>query len=279
MEGIESTYNIFDACTIINFLHIDEDDFLLKKLKSKNVNICSKVFNETYKNVFNKFKSISFHQNKDTNQKINEIDFKLAFFRERIYYPEHYLELKEEVAKKTNYFKENGEFISVLLSFYLSKYEEAIVTFNTDDIPAKEHFNPFFKSEDLGSINDSIDLLLLLFENNKDFSTNDLKKYFSSLFSEYAFAISGLQKEINEFQIPKNLIRNRQFRKIMDSILVSLKNLEIKDLIGQYNTVAENKTEYRALFNVLVKYKYFFNQKISNEYLDKLKFHLNSINN
>jgi hypothetical protein len=274
MEGIAvNTQNILDACTIINFLHIDEDEFLIKKLKAKKFNLCRKVFEETNKNVFNKFKGSLYNQNLEVKSKIKEVEIKLNYFRERIYYSEDYFQLKEEVAALTNYSKENGEFISVLLSFYLSKYEELSIIFHTDDIPAKQHFLPFFESENIGSINDSIDLLLLLFKSNTDFTSNDLKKYFSSLYSEYTFAIGGLLKEINEFQIPSNLIRNKQFRITRDAIWQSLKTLDILSLINQYYLVVEHKSEFRPLYDILSKYEYFFKQKISNEYLTKIKYH------
>jgi hypothetical protein len=202
MEGV-ITHKILDACTIINFLHIDEDEFLIKQIRATKFSICKKVFDETYKNVFNKFRNSYYNQSSEVTSKTKEIDIKLNYFRDRIYFPEDYYELKDEVTKLTNYSKENGEFFSVLLSFYLSKYEEEQVAFHTDDIPAKDFFLPYFVSEKIGLINDSIDLLLFLFNQNIDFTNNDLKKYFSSLYSEYTFAISGLLKDINEFEIPK----------------------------------------------------------------------------
>lgn len=272
MEGILiKTNNILDACTIINFLHIDEDEFLIKQLKASKFKLCRKVFEETNKNVFNKFKGKNRDQNQYVKSKIKEVEIKLNHFRERIYFPEDYYELKEEVETLSSYYKDNGEFISVLLSYYLSKYEELSIVFYTDDIPAKQHFLPFFESENIGSINDSIDLLFVLFKNNSDFTISDLKKYYSSLYSEYASALSGLQKEISEFQIPNYLIRNKQFRKIRDSILSNLKKMDIANLVDEYNLVIENKSEYRHLYDILKKYGYFFKQKISAEYLTKLK--------
>lgn len=274
MEGVTvNTQNILDACTIINFLHIDEDEFLIKLLKAKKIYLCRKVFEETNKNVFNKFKGSVYNQSSEAKSKIKEIEVKLNYFRERIYYPEDYYQLKEEVANLTNSSKENGEFISVLLTFYLSKYEELSVTFHTDDIPAKQHFLPFFESENIGNINDSIDLLLLLFQSNSDFTTNDLKKYLSSLYTEYTFAIGGLLKEISEFKIPSNLKRNKKFRITKDAIWLSLRNLDILSLIDQYYLVVEHKAEFRPLYDILSKYEYFFKQKISNEYLFKIKYY------
>ena len=73
MEGlINNTQNILDACTIINLLHIDEDDFLLKKLKESKFNVCRKVFEETNKNVFNKFKGSFYYQSSEVKSKIKK---------------------------------------------------------------------------------------------------------------------------------------------------------------------------------------------------------------
>ena len=70
MEGIiVNTRNILDACTIINFLHIDEDEFLIKQLKAKKFNLCRKVFEETNKNVFNKFKGRLYNQSIEVKSK------------------------------------------------------------------------------------------------------------------------------------------------------------------------------------------------------------------
>jgi len=278
MEGISNKgQNILDACTIINFLHIDEDEFLIKQLKANNFNICKKVFEETNKNVFNKFKSNFQSRNTEIKDKIKEIEITLNYFRERIYYPEDYFQLTEEVATLTKYSKENGEFISVLLSYYLSKYEELAIVFHTDDFPAKKYFSPFFKSESIGIINDSIDLLLLLYNNNAGFTNNDLKKYFSSLYSEYTFALSGLIKGITEFQIPRTLIKNREFRVTLEEIRKNLNSLDILNLISLYYKVEESKREYKQLYDILNKYDYFFKQKISSSYLEKIKYHSNKI--
>lgn len=279
MEGLaDTTQNILDACTIINFIHIDEDEFLMRQLKSKKINLSRKVFEETNKNVLNKFKHSINKQNLEIKNSIKEIEYKLNYFREIIYYPEDYYQLKEEVASLTRYPKENGEFISVLLSYYLSKYEGEAIIFHTDDIPAKYHFTPFFECQKIGSIYDSIDLLISLQSGNKEFTSNALKKYFSNLYSEYTFSIGGLLKDINEFRIPKKLIRNSYFRNIIISIRQSLKSLDILSLIDQYYLVLDNKIEFRDLFNILSKYEYFFKQKISNEYLNKIKSNYESIN-
>ena len=43
---------ILDTCTIINLLRIDEEDkFLYNKLIKLDINICPKVYQETYKTI------------------------------------------------------------------------------------------------------------------------------------------------------------------------------------------------------------------------------------
>lgn len=271
MEGLANWHQVLDACSVINLLYIDEDEFLLRKLDKRKFNLCRIVFEEVHNNVFKKFKNSTVYANLQMKNLIKEIEIKLVHFRNRIFFPEDYMDLTDEVEVHTGYSKRNGEFISVSLSYYLAKYEEKNVIFYTDDFPAKYFFQRFFESHEIGEINDTIDLLFLLFQSNDDFSKNDLKKYYSSLYSEYALEISELQREMFSLEIPKHFIRNVNFRRTLDLVLLSLKEVDINGIYEQYNFVNDNKAEFRPLYDVMSKYRHFFGQRISNEFLNKLK--------
>ncbi len=253
---------IFDACTIINLIKIDEDEFLLKSIKKISPDICKYVFNEAYSNC---------------NIQHRNTELKFNYFRERIYYPEDYLELKTEIAKRTNYQKNNGELYSVVLSYYLSQYESLEVSFHTDDKPAIDHFYSHFMKDKVGVIGDTIDFLKIIKECNSNFTSSNLKRFLSNLFSEYSAIISAIEKDINSLEIPKTHIRNKEFRIILEATRKSLKTLNINELYKLQNKIISNKKDLKPLFHIFYKHRYFFREKISNDYLDKLSETISTI--
>src|ERR1700750_1855133 len=106
---------LFDACTVINMIHIDEDEFLLKQLQGLDFQVCKTVFDEIAVNVYNKFKHIRPYPEKEKK----EIDIKLNNIRPRIYNGTQFLELCQDVRDATGYGKTNGEFHSTVLATYM----------------------------------------------------------------------------------------------------------------------------------------------------------------
>jgi hypothetical protein len=266
---------ILDACTIINMLHIDEDEFLLKKISSLRFNICKSVFDETRRNACKKFQ----RQSPYPTEKRKSIEKKLNYFRERIYNDECYVELSESVAKNVNYSKQNGEFYSILLSFYLNTFEKAHIFFFTDDSPAKMHFAPHFNHSKIGYILDSVDLLILLYRHNDDFNSTDLKKFLSSLYAEYANEIAEIEKDLNAFTIPKNQIRNTNISIKLNHLRGAIRNLDLNSLSGMYKEICEVPHAYESLYRLLEKYSSFFEKELSNELLFKIQENSKFIDN
>ncbi len=258
---------IIDACTIINLLHIDEDEFLLKKLSLLEFKICKKVYDETRKNAFKKFQRIRPYP----YDKSKLIERKLNYFRDRIHNDESYMDLSDSLLESMNYPKRNGEYFSILLSYYLNTFEKCHILFFTDDSPAKEFFSPHLGHNKMGYIEDSVDLLILLYRQTQEITTNDLKKFLSSLYSEYAVEISELEKEINELDIPSTQIRNKDAILKLNQMRHAIKNLNLDEASKIYNEVCDNSKKYNFLYNFLSKYSSFFEKELSSVLLEKIK--------
>ncbi|RZK60448.1 MAG: hypothetical protein EOO91_01395 [Pedobacter sp.] len=255
---------VLDACTIINILHIDVDDFLNKKLEPLKFTLTQCVADEVREHAFDKFERYK----KYPVEEDHRIRLKMNYFRPRIYYPD--LDCSEDVKADTGYSKSNGEFHSVVLSYYFRFFEETKVVFYTEDSPAKSFFEPYFNDKEIGTIEDLVDLLLFFYKKG-DFSATDLKKYLSSLFYELASVIKNLEKDIYGFSVPKMLIRDRQFRNLFDKTKIALKQLDLNELIVIYNYLKDNKKYYSSLYLIFKKYREFFEQNISSAYFEKIR--------
>lgn len=192
--------NIFvlDACTLINLLRIDENDFLAKKLLASRLFISEFVVNETRKN---------YNKNPLSSAKLKDIQTILPNFYAR-------QELDKTIEKAegghlldtirsfVNYGKrKNGELYSTALCYLKSREEKEKIVFYTDDFPAREDFNPYYTFNQVGFINDTVDLLLLFYtlSTPANFTKNDLVRYLSSLSAEIFQDKRQFEKEMGKF--------------------------------------------------------------------------------
>ncbi|AFK04127.1 hypothetical protein Emtol_2994 [Emticicia oligotrophica DSM 17448] len=258
---------IFDACTVINLLHIDEDEFLLKKISNLNFKICTKVFEEINKNIFVKFKNIQPYP----KDRVDSISSKLICIREKIYTKEDYLDLNDSVLEVLKYTKKNGEYYSILLGYYLNTFEKAHILFYTDDSPAKFFFTPHLSQNQIGYIQDSVDLLIFLYRQNQDFTSNHLKKYLSSLYSEYATEYTLLEKEMNNFEVPKGQIKNKDFKLKLGQIKYAINEFKLEGIYELYKDVISDSKKYGILRDILLKHSSFFESRIHSDYFNKIK--------
>ena len=172
---------ILDACTAINLIHIDQDEYLIKKLKEIDIYISEKVFEEIRKNAyvkFERFRKEPSSRKEDIKSMKEEIDAKVSIFRAYQFY-NHIIEkdyddeLIKHVQNATNYSLDNGEFRSTVLALYISRFKPSSIKpedfypvklfFHTDDSPAKAEFEDYFKHQQIGYIEDTVDLLILLY--------------------------------------------------------------------------------------------------------------------
>lgn len=207
---------VIDACTLINLLRVDEDDnFLYKHLLSLDMHISETVYNEIKKNVFKNAisevdakririllpsipENFKLHQDEEIK---NDVGF--TFFEEIRTYVGHVK-------------KNNGEFISCVLALILSRCNESKVCFLTDDYPAKKEFTRFFKIQQIGLIEDSIDLLLMLYWLKSDFSRNKLETILFDLKTEYHRTHKAFVSQI--ISIKTKFKKGENVRKIIDNI-------------------------------------------------------------
>lgn len=249
---------ILDACTVINLIHIDEDDFLLKKLNKLDIHINEAVFNEIRCNVDKGIDS----KNNDKNSTSNLINHKLSFFRTMKKDNKEMLtdlgnDYFERIKNITNYTKKsNGELLSSAYALYLSRMNETKVFFYTDDFPAKEFFSSFFEYQQIGHIKDSVDLLVLLYWLDENFSKLQLDHYLSSLFSQYAKDVVLLKKKLQDYydnNVDGSFRRNKRDVAVkLNQLLHKLEKNDFKN-IGSLFLFFENPKN-KEVFEILKKY-------------------------
>lgn len=238
---------ILDTCSILNLLRIDDDDeFLYKKLSSLNICICDYVYDEAYKNIGK--------EGFDEEQR-EYIRMQMPKFAKYIKHPnkEFKTVYTEEIKRFCNYHKDNGEFYSTLLSLYICREEGCRTFFYTDDFPAKDAFANYFLFQQIGSIGDSVDLLLFLYWANKDFKKTQLQKYFRELYLSYSIPFKRLLEKIHENKDKwiHDRLQDQNFQKNINLLEEGLNNIDlqkIQDVILFFNS---NKKKYKEINSLL----------------------------
>lgn len=207
---------VIDACTLINLLRIDEDDnFLYKHLLSLDMHISETVYNEIKKNIFKN--AISEADAKRISIIIPSIPIEFKLHQDEEIKNDVGLQYFEQILTYVGHVKKNnGEFISSVLALELSRCNESKVCFLTDDYPAKKEFTQFFEIQQIGLIEDSIDLLLMLYWLKSDFSKNKLETILFDLRSEYKRTQKAFVSQI--IRLKTRFKKGENIRKIIDSI-------------------------------------------------------------
>lgn len=207
---------VIDACTLINLLRIDEDDnFLYKHLKSLDVHISETVYNETKTNIFKNAISEADAKRIKTILPFFPIVFKLH--QDEEIKKDIGIEFYEQILSYSGHTKKfNGELISSVLALVLSRREDSKVSFITDDFPAKKEFCQFFAIQQIGLIEDSIDLLLMLHWSKSDFSSKKLENALIDISAEYNRIQNTFVKNIVELK--ENFKKGNAIRKIIEDI-------------------------------------------------------------
>ncbi len=285
---------LLDACTIINLIHIDEDDFILKKLAKLDIHINDVVFSEVKINVYDRLSNtnISKYSNKvslEKNRKL--IDQKLVFFRGKKNDNDNLLNdlgenYFEKIKQITDYGKKtNGELCSTAYALYLSRCNEKKVFFYTDDIPAKQDFTPFFDYQQIGHIKDSVDLIILLYWLDENFTEQQLKNVLSELYSQYATDVKLLQNALEKFQQDNvDAKYKRSYKDASDklSILIhKLRDLDFQDIIEIRSFFENKRSRHKAINDILDKFSTVFNLDNgfqNGNFLEKIKITMNNAN-
>lgn len=230
---------VIDACSLINLLRIDEeDDFLYKHLRLLDIHISDTVYNEFITNVFknniedadkdrinalipNIQNDFSLHHDEEIKKDIGQ-----SFIDAIVSYSEH----------KKRY---NGEMSSTLLSLVLSRCEESRINFVTDDYPAKEQFNCFFSVQQIGEIQDSVDLLINLhwLFPKEEFPLNKLKNKLIDLRAEYNKNIKNFLDDVSNLK--QSLRKTDKEWKLLDDILYTYYSGKYRDFVSAINALRE----------------------------------------
>jgi hypothetical protein len=227
---------ILDTCTINNLLQVDlistdedyelEYDYLDKINKVFKIELPRKIYdelNDTFKrNLFNgkEIKFIQEYKNKYICHyiaNVNHDDFASA------------LSFIKKVCPQEN----DGEVYSIAYALYLNRYKNSLVFqtyFVTDDDGAMQNFRDIFRSNFLGEILTTIDLLLILsiheiisYKDVMDFAHN-LKKQYIKNYNKLLYEIQTLQtnqlpsKEISFLSKLYEDINSLDFEKIRNSM-------------------------------------------------------------
>ncbi len=241
---------VLDTCTILNLLRIDEEDELLyKKLLRLDIKICRTVYEEANKNVNTK--------NFSDDQK-EYISSHTPHFGACIYNCEEYFEkeYKNNIKQFCNYKKENGEFYSTLISLHICRKKKCRLYFYTDDYPAKGTFDRYFNYQQIGTIGDTVDLLVFLYWINPDFKQQKLEKYLKNLLSEFATPFKKFYNQFIEKKqtwITKN-IKNKKLIENLNGIEEGLEKLNLEKIETGLAFFRDNIRTYRDINTFLDGY-------------------------
>lgn len=256
---------LLDACTVINLIHIDEDEFLLKKIEKLDIHINDTVFSEVNANVYKGKR----------NQEEKAIEQKLTFFRGKKNDNNELLkdignDYFEKIKTVTNYAKKlNGELYSSAYALYLSRFCEKKVFFYTDDYPAKEHFSSFFDYQQIGHIKDSVDLLVLVYWLDDKFTEQQLDNVLSDLHSQYATEVTILKQKLQDFfnnNVDATFRRSKKdITDNLNVLLNKLDKLDFRDIGTLYSFFETNKSKCKGILEILKNYSSVFKlEKKSN---------------
>lgn len=279
---------LLDACTLINILYIDEDEFLGKLLKKVNFFIAEKVFEETKKNLLSR---LTFKQKNDVKIK-NNLSSRLLHLSSNVIKNKHILELIDpnfinDSLNVFNYRKQNGEYFSSCYALLISRLYNTKVIFVTDDYPARKHFTKYYEFQQIGYVEDVVDLLVFLSTMSNSFTTIMLNNYFTSILSAYNSQIVDFKKELEKF---RNILtiqqkKDRFLSKNLTSLIKKLSEFELGGLkiyrnkfnTRNYSTLRKIIKNYDSVFDINSESLKSMSQKVNNTIKSLKKYKLYKI--
>lgn len=241
---------ILDACTLINIFRIDEDEILYSNLQSCNIKIAEIVLDEVKKNIFKNGWS------KEINDRI---DRSLSYLMSRVMHNDEIVcnikaENCDEIKEFTRHHKSDGEFYSLLLSLYLSRYEMTHINLYTDDKPATDQFREYFMFQQLGLLGDSVDLILYMFCHSDKFSEFNLKRFLENLKFEYNIKERVFVQHIEEYRSTvSNTKSNKNILRVLERVIYNYRNGEYTEM---YKAIDElEKSSQKGVRQIIRKYR------------------------
>jgi len=287
---------VLDACSIINLIYIEigyGSDVLFNRLKSDAfcIYFCDKVIDEVSKNAKIELnrqrkwgrKSTSFRKNVfDEDER--EIEEKIATFRKFTFRTEQIIadqgkEYYNHVKALSRYKKDNGEFYSAALSLYLSRKNKTQLTFYTDDLPAHGDFCNFFNGQQIGKIEDTVDLLVFIYWYFDDFDKRQLETCLSELRSQYTTDIKRLSHYIKGYKEKQSNKSLKSIRKPLDALERKLNQFELEGINDIRKELYKHKNKHKSICDIIDEFdKIFRIESKGNNMIEKIKKTLKNLN-
>ena len=220
-------FAILDACTIINILRIDdEDDFLFKQIQQLEIRLPKIILEEANKNR---------RKRRDDESKEHQIDQNISLLYACYENLDEYKKdgtIKSIIEFSQHTKKENGELCATALALKLSREWNTRVYFYTDDFPAKKEFADYFGYQQIGHIQDSVDLLVFLYRLNEPyvFPKQRLQQYLSLLSAEYIVSFKKMVDAAKEYKqkhtSPHEKKRDRELYFAIENVISGFYNVE-----------------------------------------------------
>jgi len=282
---------VLDAHTIIYLINsgiIYDEDFVFSLLKKNNFKIVlsEKVMEEARRNAKYLINREKTQEQKNGNfrkdkfiEKESLIDKKIEAYRsfvmlDSMIKQELGNDFFKKVTKLSDYKKNNGEFYSAALSLYLSRLQARQLTFYTDDAPAQKALSVFFRDQQIGKIEDSVDLLVLLFWIDPVFNENKMINYLTELRSQLRVEIRLLEKSVNHYKNRYPRRKHSQLFKLLSEMERRLSDYDLKRIEELMREIFKLRKKYRELCENLAA----FNDAFSKSYLlDKIEYTIKNI--
>jgi len=281
---------ILDACSIINLMYIEIEhgsEVVIARLQSDKflLFICDKVMDEAFQNAKIRLKKIMKQEGASVNNSNNEIyetgleiESRIARFRNFIVQKEKIIldfgkMYYSHVKDLSNYQKENGEFYSAALSLYLSRMEETQLTFYTDDLPAHADFYPFFEEQQIGKIEDSVDLLVFLYWIDDSFNKRELEFFLTELRSQYLTDAKLLFKYISKYKENQSGKKIKNIRKPLNELETRLQSYKLEGINGLRKEIYKYEKQHKQFCDRLKEFDTVFKMELDhkNNLLDKIE--------
>lgn len=258
---VNNNFNLIDACTFINFVHIDDNQgFLLSLMFTKmNIRLCEKVYSEIKHNIKKKIKKLTSATKQEKAEFHAKTNTALSLIATRQYANKQiasdYIDGEETIYEDYkchfgNYTKDNGEYHSACLALFLSRYYDTNINFYTDDIPARKEFQPYFDYHQIGRIDDGIGLLINFYWLVDSFNIARLKTLLIDLKGEYNLTLSLSIDAIRNYR--NKLLVKDSYKKTLNELLTKLNSSDFNQLPEALEKVKkEGQKKHKAFIQEL----------------------------
>ncbi len=273
------TICVLDACCIIHLLLIDEQDRLWNRLRqTMNYRVSDVVIREVQGN-YRSIKELSENEG-EVQQKINHLwgHCIQAVEVAKSYNPD----LVQEVSDHLAYHKKNGEFFSSVISYHLAGKEKTKIFFHTDDIAARDCFSPFFQSHQIGAIEDTVDLIILMHRQDPSLIKRDALRFINNLLTHYRQQVVHLLGRLRHLQSEINTSirfrKDRTLKKHLESLIEKLDGFNLSGITAHHDALVGN-SQLSKIFKAFPAIFDIASEDASSDYFTKILHRQQQIEN